>query len=59
MTNVQKLQAWVEEEKNNGLIDIKFYLKRCIVIENDIEKIANSILALLTGPTEDITNQSL
>jgi len=58
MTNVQKLQDWVEEEKKKGLIDIKFF-PRFPGDETDIEVIAGSVLALLTGPTVDITDQVL
>jgi len=70
MTNVQKLQAWVEEEKKRGLIDIKLFPSENVIRnmfgleplptdEVDIEAAAGDLLALLTGHGEDITNQEL
>ena len=59
MTNVQKLQAWVEEEKKNGLIDIKLFHRLSNDPKVDLETAAGSLLDFLTGPFEDITNQIL
>lgn len=71
MTNIEKLQSWVEEEKkNNGLIDIKLFPSEYVVRkllglpagsppEIDLEAIAGDVLALLSGTGEDITNQKL
>ena len=58
MTNLQKLQAWIEnEKKTNGLVDIDIFPGD----NPDIEKAAGDLLALLTGSDqgEDITDQLL
>jgi hypothetical protein len=59
MTNIQKLQAWVEEEKKRGLVDIKLFpsenvIRRFLELPEvpacDLETAAGELLALLTGP---------
>jgi hypothetical protein len=72
MTNIQKLQAWVDEEKKNGLIDIKFFPSENVIRQVfglspvqepdvDLEAAAGDVLALLSGSieSEDITNENL
>lgn len=59
MNNIQKLEAWVEEEKKKGLIDINLFPRLPSDPEVDLETAAGALLAFLTGPSEDITNQEL
>jgi hypothetical protein len=72
MTNIQKLQAWVDKERENGLIDIKFFPSENVIRqafglsplpgpEVDLEAAAGDVLALLSGSIEskDITNEKL
>ncbi len=72
MNNIQKLQAWVDEEKKKGLIDIKFFPSENVIRQVfglspvqepdvDFEAVAGDLLALLTGSaeSEDITNKDL
>jgi len=57
MNNIQKLEAWVKEEKKGGLVDINLF--RGLLEHVDLETAAGDLLAFLTGPSEDITNQAL
>ena len=70
MNNIQKLQAFVDEEKKNGLIDIKLFPSENVIRKLftmpeihippfDLEVVAGELLTQLTGPWQDITNQSL
>jgi hypothetical protein len=72
MTNIQKLQAWVDKEKENGLIDINFFPSENVIRQVfglspvqepdvDLEAAAGDVLALLSGSieSEDITNENL
>ena len=58
MTNLEKLQNWVIQEKKLGLIDVKLFPvdKSCSVT---LEDLSEQTLALLTSPGVDITNLNL
>lgn len=46
MTNQEKLQLWVEKEKNeNGLIDIKLYPGE--IAQSSVEGLCTSILGII------------
>lgn len=45
MTNQEKLQAWVENEKKKGLIDIKLYPGE--IAQSSVEGLCTSILGVI------------
>lgn len=75
MSNVERLQNWVDEEKKNGLISIHFFPSDYAIMNlfachnynkypcpdnSDVEKAAGDILYLLTSKDrEDITGVEL
>ena len=45
MTNVERLQRWLDEEKGKGLIDVDFFLSP--TKESSVEEICGSVLKVL------------
>lgn len=60
MTYIDKLQTWVEKEKQNGLLNIKFSPSLNNDSDINLEIVAKSALDLLTlSSGENITNKEL
>ncbi len=47
MTNVTRLNTWIEIEKSKGLVDVKFFPSTSMDV--DLEVIASDALNLLQG----------
>ncbi len=60
MTYVEKLEAWFEKEKANGLVDIKLFPRQPEDGPIELEAAAKALYELVTGDREstplDVTN---
>lgn len=53
-THLDELKAWVEEEKKNGLVDVKFY--PADTSNSTVESFSGDVVAMLRGKREPVTD---
>jgi len=51
MTNIQKLQEWVNKEKEKGLVDIKLYPGE--ISQSSIDGLCTSILGIIDARVQN------